>query len=326
MKKKYKMIDLFSGAGGLTYGFYISGFDPVETIEFWNTAIRTYNKNFKKNVIPSDITNFELRKSIEKKWKNNIDLIIGGFPCQGFSIAGKRNKNDPRNQLYKYTIDIIYRIKPKIFCLENVKGILSYKEIDGIKIIDKIINKLFKIGYYSKYILLDATKFSVPQKRERVIFIGSKISNKKIVDEIIDEIKNINLPLKTTKDAIYDLKDKPEDKKINHIFTNHSLYMQKKILDTPIEKSAMKNYSDSFRKLNYDKPSYTVKENHGGVHLHPELPRVLTPRELARLQTFPDKFIFEGNKSEILKQIGNAVPCKLSLEIAKIIKKKITSF
>ena len=321
--KRKKMIDLFAGAGGLTYGFYKNGFDPVETIEFWKPATLTYNKNFHKNITPLDITSAKVRDDLKNKWENKIDLVIGGFPCQGFSLAGKRDRNDPRNQLYKYTIDVIKKTKPKMFCLENVKGILSFKESDGEKVIDKISKLFCRSGYYCKYTLLDASNFGVPQKRERVIFIGARKSNKKAVDEIINFLENHKSKIKTVKDAIKDLETKKEDPSINHIFAKHSLEMQKKILKTKAGSSAMNNFSDAFRKLDYDKPSYTVKENHGGVHIHPVLPRVLTPRELARLQSFPDDFIFLGSKSDILKQIGNAVPCKLSLIIAKKIKEKI---
>lgn len=322
-KTKFKMIDLFAGAGGLTYGFYVEGFDPIETIEFWTPATETYNFNFKKNIKPSDITDYSLRDLIEKKYKNKIDLIIGGFPCQGFSVAGKRSKTDSRNKLYKYTIDVIDRVMPRCFVLENVKGILSYKEEDGIYVVDKITQELNNKGYYLKYTLLDSSNFGVPQKRERVIFIGAKFQDKEKVDIVIEKLNNIRRKTITVRESISDLEFVAEDKNINHIFSNHSEKMKEKFLNTPVGRSAMNNFSDSFRKLDYDKPSYTVKENHGGVHLHPIQPRVLTPRELARLQSFPDDFIFFGNKSAILKQIGNAVPCLLSNEIAKLIKKII---
>lgn len=319
-KTSFKMIDLFAGAGGLTYGFFAQGFNPIETIEFWLPAIKTYNFNFNKNVKPADITNASLRELLEQNYKNKIDLVIGGFPCQGFSVAGKRSKTDSRNQLYKYTIDIIDKVQPKCFVLENVKGILSYKEEDGTYIVEKIVNELNRKGYYLKYTLLDSSNFGVPQKRERVIFVGAKFSDKEKVDKVIEKLKNTRKKIKTVRESIWDLELVCENKNINHIFSNHSEKMKEKILNTPVGRSAMKNFSDSFRKLDYDKPSFTVKENHGGVHLHPTQPRVLTPRELARLQSFPDEFIFIGNKSEILKQIGNAVPCLLSEEIAKLVK------
>lgn len=318
--KKYRMIDLFAGAGGLTYGFWKFGFIPVETIEFWKPATITYNNYYGTNITPLDITDENLKLFLKEKWSNKIDIIIGGFPCQGYSMAGKRSNDDPRNQLYKHTLKIIEYIQPKIFCLENVKGILSFKEKDGEYVINKIVNKLSEIGYYSKFILLDASKFGVPQKRERVIFIGAKNKDKNLIDLIIEQLSTHSEKIMTTKDAIYDLVNFPEDINFNHILSNHSEKMKKKIINTTPGKSIYK-YSDAFRKLDYNKPSFTVKENHGGVHLHPELPRVLTPRELARLQSFPDDYIFYGSKSDILKQIGNAVPCKLSYEIAKKIKK-----
>lgn len=314
-----KIIDLFAGCGGLTYGFWKNNFNIVETIEHWKPALDTYNFNFNKNETVKDITDPDVISNIEASFKDKIDIVIGGFPCQGYSMAGKRDPNDERNQLYKHTIDVIAKVRPKLFVLENVKGILSFKESDGVLVIDKIINKLSKIGYYSKYILLDASNFGVAQKRERVIFIGSKKSNKSSVDRVINMLSNVKNKIRTVYDAIYDLKNRDEDKNFNHIFTNHTQQMLKKIENTPQGKSVMNGYSDAFRRQYYDKPSTTVKENHGGVHIHPELNRVMTPRELARLQSFPDEFIFSSTKSNILKQIGNAVPPKLSEEIVKII-------
>ncbi|QBF34808.1 DNA cytosine methyltransferase [Mycoplasmopsis phocirhinis] len=314
-----KIIDLFSGCGGLTYGFWKQGFNIVETVEHWKPALDTYNLNFNKQEHTKDITDIDVLSNIEKKFKNKIDVVIGGFPCQGFSMAGKRNPSDKRNQLYKYTIDVIRRVEPKLFVLENVKGILSFRENDGILVINKIIDELKQIGYYSKYILVDASNFGVAQKRERVIFVGSKLENSKKIDIVVEKINKTKQPLKTVFDAINDLENIAENEKINHIFTKHSEQMIEKIKNTPQGRSVMKAYSDAFRRQFYDKPSTTVKENHGGVHIHPKLNRVMTPRELARLQSFPDDFIFLSSKSNILKQIGNAVPPKLSEEIAKII-------
>ncbi len=133
-------------------------------------------------------------------------------------------------------------------------------------------------------------------------------------------LDNYNEKVMNVYEAIFDLKDAPENIDFNHIFKKHKNDFIEKIKNTLVGKSPMKNYSDAFRRIDYHKPSPTVKENHGGVHIHPELHRVLTPRELARLQSFPDEFIFLGTKSNILKQIGNAVPPKLSEVIAKMIK------
>ncbi|AJQ45546.1 cytosine methyltransferase [Ureaplasma diversum] len=319
MKNK-KIVDLFAGAGGLTMGFVQNGFEIVDTIEFWNDAVQTYNHNFKTTIVPKDITSTPIREELETKHANKVGLVIGGFPCQGYSIAGKRSLDDERNQLYIYTIDVIKRLHPDVCVLENVKGILSFKEKDNELVVDKMIKKMNEIGYYTRCILVDSSKFGVAQKRERVIFIASPINKKDKVDEVIKKIGSVNLPTVSTKDAISHLEQTKENKAINHIFTNHSESMISKMSTLKEGESLYKNYSDAFRRIYYDKPSPTIKENHGGVHIHPKLNRVLTPKEMALLQSFPDDFIFLGTKSSILKQIGNAVPVKLSYEIAKIIK------
>lgn len=317
--ENYFMIDLFAGCGGLTLGFVQNNFIIADTIEFWKPAIETYNYNFKKNVLPKDITDETVRDEIKNKWKNKADIIIGGFPCQGYSMAGKRSVDDSRNQLYKYTIDMIKKIQPKVAILENVKGILSFKEKDGILVTEKILKLLTDIGYYARYTLVDSSKFGVPQKRERVIFVVAKIENKSKVNKAIERINNYNEKLVTVRDAISFLENENETID-NHIFSNHSKTMINKISKLKEGESLYKNYSDAFKRIYYDKPSPTIKENHGGVHIHPKLNRVLTPREMALLQSFPNDFKFLGTKSNILKQIGNAVPVRLSYIIAKIIK------
>ncbi|MGZ9428908.1 DNA cytosine methyltransferase [Mycoplasma sp. 1012] len=316
MSKK-RLVDLFAGAGGLTWGFYKNNFEIVKTVEFWKPATLTYNLNFKTEISPCDITLQETKEELSQL--KDIDIVIGGFPCQGFSMAGKRSQNDERNKLYLHTIEVIIKLQPTVFVLENVKGILSYKESDGIKVTDKIEQIFTQNGYFVSYLLLDSSNFGVAQKRERVIFIGSK--DKEKVQQTIELLKNTKQKMKTVKDAIADLEEISENKDFNHIFTKHSPEFIEKISLTPVGQSVMKNFKDAFRRLDYNKPSLTVKENHGGVHVHPKLNRVLTPRELARLQSFPDDFLFVGSKSDVLKQIGNAVPAKLSYEIAKIIRK-----
>ncbi|WP_434328571.1 DNA cytosine methyltransferase [Mycoplasma capricolum subsp. capricolum] len=317
--KKNTIIDLFAGAGGLTLGFTQNNFEILDTVEFWQPAVDTYNHNFKKNITVKDITNLNVRQCLQDNYKSKTDLVIGGFPCQGFSMAGRRSKSDERNQLYKYTIDVIARLQPYGFVLENVKGILSFREDDGILVINKIKEMLNKLNYYTEFILVDSSKFGVPQKRERVIFIGCK--DKQKVDEVINKLRSFNAPIVTVKQAIGHLEEiKDENIIANHIFSKHSEDMKKRLSNLKEGQSLSKNFSDAFKRISYDKPSPTVKENHGGVHVHPVLPRVLTPRELANLQSFPEDFIFLGTKSSVLKQIGNAVPVKLSFEIAKIVK------
>jgi DNA (cytosine-5)-methyltransferase 1 len=196
-----------------------------------------------------------------------------------------------------------------------------------VAVLDTLKKEFEKIGYHIQIKLLNSANFGVPQKRERVIILGGfKNTLIKFPDETHsesqDDDKNLKLFNKTKKDwvtvrdAIDDLKNKKEDILFSHIFNNNSSSFIEKIKKTPIGKGLYKNFSDAYFRCHPDKPSKTVKENHGGVFIHYEKDRFLTPRELARLQSFDDKFLFEGNKSQILVQIGNAVPPKLGFALA----------
>lgn len=317
MKKKLKMIDIFAGAGGLTKGFNQEGVQIIDTIEFDVNAVKTYNFNFNLNIIPRDITNSSVQQNFISSNKNKANILIGGFPCQGFSIAGLRDPEDPRNKLYLDTIKIIKGTNPEVFILENVKGLLSMEKGERISIIMK---DLENTGYYCKYILLDSSNFGVSQKRERVIFIGSKMENKDKVILAINKLSNIKLKAKNNVcDAIGDLVNLKENIEFNHKFTNHSQEIVTKLSKLNEGDSLYNNYKDSWRRVFWLEPSPTVKENHGAPHVHPKLNRVMTVRELARLQSFPDDFIFKGPKSSQLRQVGNAVPVKMSNAIAQII-------
>jgi DNA (cytosine-5)-methyltransferase 1 len=173
---------------------------------------------------------------------------------------------------------------------------------------------------------LNSANYGVPQKRERVIFVG-------VINDITEKFEyplsthnkeGIDGKLKwiSVKEAIDDLKDLPEDfENLQQIYTKHTPKFIQKIENTEIGSSVLKKYSESFYRCYPDRPSNTVKENHGGVFVHYEKNRVMTPRELARLQSFPDDFVFKGTKSSMLIQLGNAVPCGLSNAIAKQVKK-----
>lgn len=317
----FNFIDLFTGAGGLSCGLTMAGMMPVGSIEIMPEAIETYKynfskiKGFKENVSVRDIRQDnikdELIKSVENK---HIHLIAGGFPCQGFSMAGNRIVTDPRNSLYLDMLEIVKRIKPDFILMENVEGLRSM--LDG-KIEEKIINDYKEIGYNINVTVLDSADYGVPQFRRRVIFIGNRLG-----------IKNFHpkpflhqTSYKTVGDAICKFLNMPENKEINHIFAKTSDTMKKRLEAVPIGKSLYGNYSDAWKKVDWNKPSCTVKENHGGVNIHPILNRVMTPRELACLQSFPDDFIFKGSKKWQLVQIGNAVPCLLGKAIGLAILK-----
>lgn len=319
--KDFNFIDLFTGAGGLSCGLTMSGMMPVGSVEIMPQAVDTYKSNFKKiigfeeNVSDRDIRREEVKDDLVNSIKDkHIHLIAGGFPCQGFSMAGNRIIADPRNSLYLDMLEIVKRIKPDFVLMENVEGLRSM--MDG-KIEEKIINDYKKIGYHINVTVLNSADYGVAQFRHRVIFIGNRIGAKNYHPLPIYNENNYI----TVGDVLEKYLNMPEDKTINHIFSKTSDEMKKRLEAVPVGKSLYGNYSDAWKKVDWNKPSCTVKENHGGVNIHPILNRLMTPRELATLQSFPDDFVFCGSKKWQLVQIGNAVPCLLGKAVGLAILK-----
>lgn len=318
-------IDLFSGAGGLSCGLVMAGFKPLASVEIMPQAVETYKNNFSiKKGFNDPVEAEDIRKSKTKEKLYNdikgkkVDLIVGGYPCQGFSLSGYRVVTDPRNSLYLEMLKIVKKIKPDFIVMENVEGLRSM--LNG-KIEEKIINDYKKIGYSINVTVLNSADYGVPQIRNRVIFIGNRVGKINLHPKAIyskDEYK-------TVKDGIERFMFVPENPKINHIFTKNSLSMKHRMQKLEVGKSLYQNYSDSWKKVRWDLPSCTIKENHGGVNIHPILSRSLTPRELASLQSFPDDFIFYGSKKWQLVQIGNAVPPLLGKAIGLAVEKAINS-
>ncbi len=317
----YKFIDLFSGAGGLSCGLVMAGFTPVASVEIMPEAVETYKynfinkKGFNEKVETRDIRTQEVKEELYKTIGNqHIDLIVGGFPCQGFSMAGNRVVSDPRNSLYLEMLEIVKNIKPDYVVMENVEGLRSM--LNG-KVETQIINDYKEIGYKINVTTLNAADYGVAQLRRRVIFIGNRIGKKNYHPKPLYEPNNY----KTLGSAIYKFMNIDEDKSINHVFTRHTEDMKKRLAKVPEGASLFKDYSDSWKKSPWDKPSCTIKENHGAVNIHPKLPRVLTAREIAAIQSFPDDFIFKGAKKWQLVQIGNAVPPLLGKAIGLSVEK-----
>ena len=299
-----KIVSLFAGCGGLDFGFHNNPkYKHVLVNDFDKDACDTYEHNFGIKPICCDV-----------KTLTNIpdfDLLMGGFPCQGFSMANPyRTEADERNKLYLEILRILNQKKPSYFILENVKGILNMggydTELDKKnktgRIVKNIVEDLKMCGYKVQYKLFELKKFNIPQKRERVIFIGVRND---INFEINWPVGN-NTEL-TLKDAIGNL---PIDyiNEIQHIGTKHKCNV---------------NGFLGNRELKWDEPSPTITGRGGGsggpvIHNHPSLKRRLTIRECARIQTFPDNFIFKGSVSSMYKQIGNAVPCNFSVYLSKI--------
>lgn len=305
MLKKKRIVSLFAGCGGLDFGFINNNnYSHVLVNDFDINACNTYEQNFKIKPVCCDIK--------ELVGIPDCDLIIGGFPCQGFSMANPfRNEDDKRNELYVEILRVVGEKKPSYFLLENVKGILNMGGYDTIedkknktgKIFKNILGELSKCGYNVSFKLFEIKLYGVPQKRERVIIIG--VRNDINFNPRWPEPSNNNII--TLKDAIGDL---PLDynKDIQHIGTKH--------------KCAVTGYLGN-RELKWDEPSPTITGRGGGsggpvIHNHPSLKRRLTVRECARIQTFPDTFTFDGSVSSMYRQLGNAVPCKFSEYLSTI--------
>jgi DNA (cytosine-5)-methyltransferase 1 len=318
-KSKLTFVDLFSGAGGITKGFEMAGLKGVCGMDWFEAAGKTYRRNFNHPFIEGDIKSPEKKAEFYKAVKKGLNgktlnIVAGGFPCQGFSMAGNRIVDDPRNSLYKELLEIVITLQPEFVVCENVVGLRSML---GGKVEEMIINDFAEVGYQMKVTVLRAADYGVPQKRDRVIFIGNRIQKTNYHPQPIFLPANYL----TTGEAIGNLMDLQDDISFNHVQTKHRPDMAQRMMDLEEGKSLYKGYSDAWKKCPWDEASCTIKENHGGVNIHPKLPRVLTAREMARIQSFPDDFIFEGPKNKQLVQLGNAVPPLLSKAIGLAIRK-----
>ena len=306
---EYNFVDLFCGCGGLTQGFFQAGMNPVGSVEIAEVAANTHKLNFPNcKCYNGDIKDFE---PLNYFGKEPIHLVIGGPPCQGFSVAGKRDPNDPRNQLFYEFVRVVNELRPWYVVLENVPGMLTLKK--G-KVKDAIIEEFSNIGYNNMSVsVLESANYGVPQFRPRAIFIANRynLPNYFPVPQLT---KDNYIPIE---EAISDLSPDVPDPNINHEWTKHSKEFIERISKVPPGGSLYKTFFDAFKRQYSGLPSMTVKENHGGTHIHPYLNRCISAREMARLQTFPDSFLFTGSMKKAMWQIGNAVPPLLGENIGK---------
>ena len=302
-------LDLFCGCGGMSEGLTKAGINVIAGIDIWDKAINSYKKNFDHQAICADLTQLTPEKFQELYNKDNIqiDLIVGGPPCQAYSMGGKRDPKDPRSSLFMEYVKYLNYFKPKVFIMENVIGILSVKNSTNEKVIDIII-KLLSETYNCNINKLYASDFEVPQNRRRVIIIGVR----KDLNIIPSEIKTI---LKES--------ERIPVKKIllPRIEIDTSYYLSEKALQGIINKklkSKANNNGFGAQFLDLEKPSFTIparywKDGYDALVKYSESEiRRLTILELKRIQSFPDTYIIEGSKKDIIMQIGNAVACRFA--------------
>jgi DNA (cytosine-5)-methyltransferase 1 len=357
------VIDLFAGVGGFSTGLINAGFNILYANEIDHQIAKSYKHNHKDTLlVNSDISDFinilENEHNIDNS-KSNINLIVGGPPCQGFSMAGSRIRksnsflDDSRNYLFKDYFKVIQKFEPEFFIFENVQGILSKNNGEIFSEILNIFtnkNNFKKGSYYLQYKVFNASDFGVPQNRKRLILIGSKIKFdlEESISETISKIVNKDIFCKkwNISDAINDLHFKnPHDyipnqkylinqknlyqkylKRNSKVIYNHTIpFHSEKVIDrikrvkqgdnwqSLKEKKDIKSvHSGAYGRMKWDEISVTITTRFdtpsAGKFIHPVEDRNITIREAARLQSFPDDFVFYGNKTSICKQIGNAVP------------------
>ena len=316
MVKRFSVISLFAGCGGLDLGF-VGGFeflgkkytkrnfDIAWANDIDEAACATFRKYFKHDIVCGDISEIIDGKHnsgfFEKPIPQKVDIVLGGFPCQDFSHAGKRKGfNSKRGLLYQSMAEVIKRTKPVLFVAENVRGLLT---MNGGEAIQTIIKDFEKLGYHVVYKLLTAADYGVPQTRERVIIVGTRKDNLPPFEHpkpILNEKNWVNL-----KQAIGDLEKAEEGKIANHYWSK-----------------AKKNKGQGNSVVSADKPGPTMRtEHHGNIEYHWNGKRRLSAREAARIQSFPDDFVFYPSTSSAYKQIGNAVPPVLAWHVATAIEK-----
>ncbi len=349
LKKRPTAIALFAGCGGMSLGFKWAGFDVKGFVEVEPSARAIYQANFPKSVpLGDDI--LQLRDEEVSQWSKlvgPIDVLCGGPPCQGFSLAGKRDQSDYRNKLYKEYQRITEIVRPKAFILENVRLMTSMTEADGTKVVDNIVKGFESIGYATTYRILNAAEFGVPQRRERVIFIG--------VDRRLELVPSLpeeshaqgdesafgRQRALTFRDACRDLEELESGEKASndplHWAIHHPQHVLEWLRNTPEGKSAHENedpkmrppsgYNTTYKRLRWDEPSSTISTNFnmisGSRNVHPKNTRSLTIREAMRCQSFPDDFKIIGNWMDARTAIGNAVPPLLAKKLAEHITSEI---
>lgn len=332
---KLNVLDLFCGAGGLSLGFQLAGFKIVGGVEWDKAAMETHSNNFKsKFEYCGDIKNIT-NEQIEKELKG-VDVIIGGPPCQGFSAANRHEKedDDPRNKLFFEYLRFVRILKPKAFVIENVRQILT-KDKGYAK--NRILEITEELGYNVDVRVLLASDYGVPQDRRRAVFVGIRKDigkafdfdsmEKKSLVTVYDAIGDICYPERNISNDFLNYAKDNNGRLENHNpkFPNEKVQKRMSFVpqggnwqDVPTElwdTQRDNRHSSAYRRLDFKEPSITIDTGHMN-YFHPVENRIPTVRESARLQSFPDSFIFYGNQGQQFRQVGNAVPPLMAKAIA----------
>jgi len=329
MAGQYKIVDLFAGVGGLSMGFNDNGFVTIMANDFDKNASNTFKLNHPNvKFIDGDVARIDRELIKETLGDTEVDVMMGGIPCQSFSMAGKRirkgidHSDDPRHFLYKEYFRLLDIMTPKIAVIENVKGILSSHEGEIMK---EILISFESRGYKADYKLLNAADYGVPQARQRVVIIANRIGQ----ENTFPEKHQNKIPVSVALKNIPDNANNHEKRYLN----GKTLERVKLIkpgqnwTSLPEELQTKSIHSGAYGRIDPTKPSKTLTTRFDtpsvGYVTHPDENRTLTVREGARIQTFPDNFVFTGPRMQQYKQVGNAVPVKLGYELSKGIKKML---
>ncbi|MDP3146008.1 MAG: DNA cytosine methyltransferase [Bacteroidota bacterium] len=348
--KEYNVIDLFSGCGGFSYGFEEAGFKVVLGVDNNDPALNTFKKNHKHaSVLNADLSTISTLNEIVKLVKGKeIDVIIAGPPCQGFSLTGSRKEEDERNTLFYSVFNLAKKVKPKAIIIENVPGIAT---LYGGKAKDGILNKFKELGYTFNFKELFAPDYEVPQIRRRMFFVGLKKEfgtfefpkpvlkpeTYNTCEIAIADLPSLEGELGKEESVYKSAARTPYQKKMrngskvlyNHVSTVHTPHVINVISqvpeggnhkDLPPGVGDSRRFNEAWTRYHSKKPSKTIDTGHRN-HFHYKYHRVPTVRESARLQSFPDEFIFTGTKTQQYRQVGNAVPPLLGYHIAKTLLK-----